>query len=315
MPREPLVTVLMSVFNDVRFLPESVESILGQTFGDFQFIIIDDGSSDGSWDYLASLNDPRLRLIRNPRNVGLTASLNVGLALSTGRYIARMDADDISEPDRLQKQFAFLESHPEIGIVGSSRMLIDEVSAVLSIANAVQGDLEIRWKCLLGNPFAHPAVMLRREVLAHHHLRYDESFRTAQDYEFWTRLLQHTHGENLPEPLIRYRLRDGISRRSKAEQLANHDRIVALANQRLLPAFPLNRAEIRELRGRYGGFSVREEGMEPGEDEWVSKYLAMLDTFCAGHVGREGIEVLRDGVETRLRGACGQKVQNVIACP
>ncbi len=293
MPGEPLVTVLMAVYNDAAFVAESVSSILRQSLKDFEFLIIDDGSTDGTKGILARLADERSRVIHNERNIGLTASLNRGLDAARGCYVARMDGDDVAEPQRLEKQAAFLNTHLDIGVLGCSRRLIDEEGQELGVARALEEDLSIRWKCLLGNPFAHPTVMLRRELLAGHRLRYDQSFRTAQDYELWTRLLPHTRGANFAEPLLRYRLRNGISRQSKAEQLANHDRIALLANRRLLPSFPLNADQIRELRGRYGGHSVREPHMQPDDAVWLGIYRGMFEAFTAAHARHDGLASFR----------------------
>jgi glycosyltransferase involved in cell wall biosynthesis len=281
MPRKPLVTVLLSVHNDAQFLPTAIESVLGQTYGDFEFLIIDDGSTDGIGDYLRSLRDARVRLLRNLGNMGLTRSLNRGLNAAFGTFVARMDSDDIAMADRLARQVEFLEANPHVGIVGSSRHLIDETGAFVAHAAAVEDDLRIRWKCLLGNPFAHPTVMLRLDVLDAHGLRYDESFRTAQDYELWTRLLSVTRGANLREPLLRYRLRDGISRIHKAEQVQSHDRIAHAAIARLLPGFPISEQEVTELRGRFGGHSVRNPAMDLSERKWQEKYRQLCEAFAA----------------------------------
>jgi glycosyltransferase involved in cell wall biosynthesis len=300
--RSPAVTVLLAVFNDDRYLPMAIQSILQQSFDDFELLAIDDGSTDSSGEYLDALRDPRVRVIHNRRNIGLTASLNLGLDASRGGYIARMDADDVCEPDRLQRQVEFLDAHPSVGVLGTSRRLIDEAGAEVAIARAVEGDAAIRWKCLLGNPFAHPTVMLRRSVLAEHVLLYDESFRTAQDYELWTRLLAHTQGENLAEPLLRYRLRDGISRLSKAEQLANHDRIAHAACCRLLPEFPLSLEEVRQLRGRFGGFSVRDPNMDPADVEWADRYRRMREAFTHMYGELSGIASVTMGQTARFSG-------------
>lgn len=298
MSRQPLVSVLMSVHNDLQYLRESIDSILNQTFRDFEFILIDDGSTDGSGDLLIDLSDPRVKLLANPSNIGLTASLNLGLDLARGKYLARMDADDLSEPPRLQRQVEFLEAHPQIGIVGCSRHLINEEGKTIAIAPAMEDDLAIRWKCLMGNPFAHPTVMIRRQVLLDYALRYDPSFRTAQDYELWTRLLPRTVAANLPEALLRYRLRNGISRVSKSQQLANHDRIIQLAIERLLPGFDLNPTDIPQLRGRYGGMSVREPVMAGDDQPWAGIYLKILDAFCQRYADRDGIYDLRERVRS-----------------
>jgi glycosyltransferase involved in cell wall biosynthesis len=128
----------MSVHNDLRYLPQAVDSILRQSFDGFEFLILDDGSTDGSADYLRRLTDPRVRLVRNETNLGLTRSLNGGLDLAGGEFIARMDADDVVMPERLARQVAFLQAHPDTGIVGSSRVLIDEAGDVIAHAPAAR---------------------------------------------------------------------------------------------------------------------------------------------------------------------------------
>jgi glycosyltransferase involved in cell wall biosynthesis len=295
-PDEIAVTVLMAAYNEVRYIAAAVESILGQSFGEFEFLIIDDGSTDSSADYLRNLRDSRVRLVRNESNLGLTRSLNKGLDAARGKYIARMDADDIALPDRLARQVALLDANPHVGIVGSSRVLIDENDQEIAVAQAAEDDLGIRWKCLLGNPFGHPTVMLRRAILEQHRLRYDESFRTAQDYELWTRLLMHTQGANLRQPLLRYRLRNGISKTNKPDQLANHDRIALAACNRLLPEFPLTAEQVTNLRGRFGGFSVRDAAMNPVDLLWLQRYRRMFEAFAAAHAGRPGIDALAAGL-------------------
>jgi glycosyltransferase involved in cell wall biosynthesis len=295
-PDEIAVTVLMAAYNEARFIAAAVESILGQSFGEFEFLIIDDGSTDSSADYLRNLRDSRVRLVRNESNLGLTRSLNKGLDAARGKYIARMDADDIALPDRLARQVALLDANPHVGIVGSSRVLIDENDQEIAVAQAAEDDLGIRWKCLLGNPFGHPTVMLRRAIIEQHRLRYDESFRTAQDYELWTRLLMHTQGANLRQPLLRYRLRNGISKTNKPDQLANHDRIALAACNRLLPEFPLTAEQVTNLRGRFGGFSVRDAAMNPADPLWLQRYRRMFEAFAAAHADRPGIDALAAGL-------------------
>ena len=286
MPDGPVVTVLMAVYNDRRFLPEAVESILLQSFRDFELLVIDDGSTDGCAEYLSTLHDPRVRVVRHPQNLGLTKSLNHGLGLAAGNFVARMDADDVAMHHRLERQVDFLRLHPGIGIVGSSRLIIDEKGAVLATAPALQDDVRIRWKCLLGNPFAHPAVMLRRDVLEPHGMRYEETCRTAQDYELWTRLLSVTRGANLAEPLLRYRLHDrSVGRVYKAEQLQNHDRIALAAIRRFVPGFEITAEGVTQLRGRFGGASVRDESMDPAEERWLKRFRDLLEAFVRAHAG------------------------------
>jgi glycosyltransferase involved in cell wall biosynthesis len=301
MPRTPAVTVLMAVYNEAQLLPQAVESILGQTFGDFEFLVVDDGSTDGSWEYLAALKDPRVRLLRNPRNFGLTCSLNRGLDAARGRYVARMDGDDVATPDRLAAQAAFLDTRPDVGVVGSARTLIDESGVAVAEGRAAEGDLAIRWKCLLGNPFAHPTVVMRASVLKEHGLRYNE-VRRAEDYDLWPRLLARAKGANLPQPLLRYRLRERAAF-DRSAQLASHDRVALSAVRQLVPGFPIAADEVTQLRGRYGGYSVREPGMDPADPLWVARYLQLLEAFAAAHAGEPGAREWYEGQRHAVAGA------------
>lgn len=291
----------MASYNDAPFLPRAVESILAQSLGDFEFLVLDDGSTDGSRDYLSSLRDPRLRVVYHEANGGLPQRLNEGIGLARGRYVARMDADDVAAPHRLHAQATFLDANPEVGIVGSGRRVVGEQGGVLYEVRAVPDDLGIRWKCLLGNPFAHPTVMLRRDTLERLRLRYDEAYATAQDYELWTRLLPHTRAANLPEPLLDYRLRQGLSRTRRPEQLANHDRIALSAIRRLVPGFPAAAEDVRQLRGRYGGNSVREEGMDPADPRWLGRYAALLEAFIAARRDEAGVEAFAVSQREQIR--------------
>jgi glycosyltransferase involved in cell wall biosynthesis len=124
-PGDPRITVLMPVHNGEPYLDASVRSILGQTYGDFEFLVIDDGSTDGSARILRAYQDPRFRIVENGRNLGVVETLNRGLSLSRGEYVARMDCDDESLPERLERQVSFLDSHPEVGVLGTSGDLID----------------------------------------------------------------------------------------------------------------------------------------------------------------------------------------------
>ncbi|MCC7350011.1 MAG: glycosyltransferase [Phycisphaerales bacterium] len=283
MPAQPLVSVLLCVHNDRAYLAPAVESILRQTMGDFEFIIIDDASTDGSADLLAALMDHRIRLSRNPKNLGLTRSLNLGLNAARGRFIARMDADDLCEANRLALQVNFLNENPDVGLLGTSRIMMDESGRFIANAPACRDDLSIRFKCLLGNPFAHPSMMLRAETLIRHGLRYDESFQTAQDYELWVRMLAVTLGANLPQPLLHYRLRGGISKTRKPEQLGNHDRISMKAIHTFVPGFAIEPQELHQLRGRFGGVSVRDPNLDPADPFWQRRHHDLRQAFIDHH--------------------------------
>jgi len=217
----PTVSVLMSVYNGTCFLRESIESILAQSFEDFEFVIVDDGSTDRSWDVLSAYaeEDPRILLTRNNENIGLTRSLNKALALACGEYIARQDADDVSLPNRLEKQVFFLDKNPDFVLVSGEIEFVDAESRVTGRSWRACDPLLVQWFLLFGNYVGgHSQVMYRRElVLAEG--GYDEEYRYSQDYELWTRLIERGDFCILPDVLLRYRTTgEAIGSRHKQEQ-------------------------------------------------------------------------------------------------
>lgn len=198
----------MPVYNGAKYLREAIASILDQSFKDFEFLIINDGSTDNSPEIIAGYHDARIKVI-NQANQGLSAALNRGLELAAGEYIARMDADDISLPQRLARQVAFMDSHPEVGICGTAAIMIDEAGQELRRASYPLTHEEIKTQLLFNSTFAHPSVMFRRAVLNEHHLRYYND--KGEDYELWTRAVKVTKLANLSDFFLKYRLGVGIS--------------------------------------------------------------------------------------------------------
>lgn len=216
----PSVTVLMAVYNDEAHLAESVASILTQDFEDFEFLIVDDASTDGSVTFLRELEarDPRVRVLRNEVNAGLGFSLARGVREAVGDYVVRMDADDVAVPGRLRRQVEFLEQHPEADIVGSSAVEIDcqgKVGArrVMPLEHA--GIVDRIWAC----PLIHPTVAFRRQrILAVGN--YNAALRRSQDYELWFRCVRGgLRFANLEEPLVYYRF-DRTSHRKRPFRIA-----------------------------------------------------------------------------------------------
>jgi hypothetical protein len=202
--RLPKVTVLMPVFNGEAHLREAVESILAQTFTDFEFLVVDDGSTDRSAEIIAAFRDPRIRLLSNDGNHGLIFTLNRGIDLATGKYLARMDCDDISLPERLAHQVAFMESNPEIGICGTwFRKFGTKKDKVVRWQAAPD---HIRCGLLFDAMVGHPTVVMRRELLIRHDLHYDPAYKNAEDFELWVRASQYCDLANLDEVLLRYRV-------------------------------------------------------------------------------------------------------------
>ena len=188
----------------VPMLQEAVESILNQTFRDFELIIIDDCSTDESVDYLKSLDDERVRVIRNPVNMGVTKSLNVGLGQAKGKYIARMDSDDISFPERLQKEFSYMEEHPLTVMCGSR---VEQFGARTGLGIKPISDTDIYRATLLfryPGPM-HPTIFLRHETLLDHGVRYNENLKYAQDYDLYSQVAPLGNIYVFPEPLLKYR--------------------------------------------------------------------------------------------------------------
>ena len=210
--QKPLVSVVMSVFNAEKYIHQAVESILQQTYKNLEFIVINDGSTDGTRDILESFEDSRITLL-NQDNVGITLSLNKGIALARGKYIARQDADDISKPDRLEKQVAFLEAHPKVGLLGSRFEFIDEDGGVKRQSLLPIDNDTLQERLIKINQFCHASVMVRKEALDKVGA-YREFFRYAQDYDLWLRISEHCEIANLPETLVQYReLPEAISSR------------------------------------------------------------------------------------------------------
>jgi Glycosyl transferase family 2 len=199
----PLITVIMPVYNGEAFVREAIDSILGQTFGDFELLVIDDGSSDGSAAIVGSYDDARIRMVENDVNLGVVQTLNRGLDLARGTFIARMDCDDRSLPQRFAKQVAFLEAHPEVGICGAWLESIGERSGF--VWRYPTGVERIRASLLFESALAHPTVMMRHDLLERYGLRYSMAYQHAEDYGLWVEAAQCFALANLPEVLVQYR--------------------------------------------------------------------------------------------------------------
>jgi hypothetical protein len=202
----PKVTVLMAVYNGDRYLREAIESILGQSFQDFEFLIVNDGSTDSSREVILSYDDPRIRLIDNEKNLGQTRSLNRGLELAKGKFIARQDADDISAPQRLARQTAFLESQPEVALAGTWYQEVDASGTLIAERQLPSTWTEIRWWLLFFCPFVHSSVMFRKSMVLDRIGQYDETLAYSQDYDLWLRIARVLPVANLEEYLVKFRL-------------------------------------------------------------------------------------------------------------
>lgn len=203
MKKAPKISVLMPAYNSEAYIAEAIESILNQTFSDFEFLIINDGSTDKTADIVAQYAkvDKRIKFIDNKKNQGLIAVLNQGLDLARGEYIARMDSDDISMPERFEKQISYMDANPDVGMVGTAGQNFGADNTV-NYSPEIVDVVEL----LRGVGFYHPSVMIRKSVLDEHNLRYDKDFYLVEDHELWTRMLKVTKLRNIPDVLLRYRV-------------------------------------------------------------------------------------------------------------
>jgi glycosyltransferase involved in cell wall biosynthesis len=214
----PRVSVIVSTFNGEKYLPEALNSILNQTFDDFELIIVNDGSTDSTSKILGDLKDERLVLIENTVNLGIAASQNKAIAVARGEYVALQDHDDVSLPERLQLQVDFLDRHPEIALVSSSCCRIDEAGKTIEFIERPAGDMELKWGFLFGCPIFHTTVMLRRAVLDDDPA-YSEDYAFACDYELLSRVVAAHQVAQMANSLVRWRTHSDTTSVKRAAEL------------------------------------------------------------------------------------------------
>jgi glycosyltransferase involved in cell wall biosynthesis len=197
------VSVLMPVHNKAPYLREAVESVLRGSFGDLEIVVVDDASTDDSLDVLRSISDARLRIVPLHENRGPGGAANVGIGACRGEYIARLDADDVASPDRLELQVAYMDAHPDVGASGGSLQLFGEGTGLWSFPAE---DDACKAQLLFGVPVSQGASIMRRSVVERHNLRYDPSWpRVGEDWCFWARMAPFTRFGNLERVLVHYR--------------------------------------------------------------------------------------------------------------
>lgn len=201
-----LISVILPAYNAELYIKEAIDSVLAQTFTNFELIILNDGSTDKTEEIILSYQDSRIVYVKNEQNLGLIGTLNKGMALAKGKYIARMDADDICLPERFAKQVNFLEEHPDYIICGTAAYrffnnLTDKKAFYVPI-----NDENIRVRLFFNTGFIHPSVMFRTETIRTHNLSFNDNYKYAEDYYFWMDLLKYGKGFNLKEKLLYYRV-------------------------------------------------------------------------------------------------------------
>lgn len=245
------ITVLMPAYNPGPHFEAAVRSILTQHFTNFELLILDDGTQDGSLDILASIQDPRIRLMRNPRNMGLVETLNIGLREANARYVARMDADDIAHPNRLAHQLAFMQANPDVAICGTwSRTIGEGITSWETHFPPEHADIVCQM--LFNTGLTHPTVMFDKLQLQRHDLAYEGRHPHAEDYDLWTRAAHTVRLANLPEVLLDYRVHaTQVSSSHKETQKQSARRIRENLIRSLTPSANLSNFEIHNQISEY----------------------------------------------------------------
>ncbi|TKF67355.1 glycosyltransferase family 2 protein [Vibrio sp. F13] len=252
-----MVTVLLPVYNAEYHIEDAIRSILAQTYTDFELLIINDGSTDTTLDKINSFNDDRIRLVNLCDNKGLIFALNYGLELARGTFIARMDADDICLPQRLEKQLDFLKGNPDYVACGTS--IINFNQGYDSYMRYPESDAQIRVALtFFERNICHPTVMIRKQVLEQHNIRYRSKYVHAEDYMLWIDLSKYGKLYNLPQGLVRYhRHQNQVSFKYYPQQIAISRQIVTEQLERMWPNLPESR-KLDCLR-----LCVHEQGIYP----------------------------------------------------
>ncbi|MDC4916004.1 glycosyltransferase [Acinetobacter baumannii] len=198
-----LISVILPAYNAEKYIKEAIDSVLAQSLKDFEFIIINDGSIDKTEEIVLSYSDERIVYVKNHKNLGLIKTLNKGIGLAVGKYIIRMDADDICMPQRFERQINFLEKHLEYGVVGSCAL----IHGTKDLYIVPESDEDIKNYMFIDSPFIHPSVCIRARLLKEN--LYSEDFFRIEDYELWVRLAQKTKFYNIQETLLKYRVIEG----------------------------------------------------------------------------------------------------------
>lgn len=203
MKSSPIVSVLLPVHNGQAFVGDAIDSILTQSFKEFELLVLNDGSTDTTIKVCRKFNDSRIRIVSSEKKIGLVETLNCGISFARGQLIARLDSDDIAVNTRLEKQVDFLNSHPDHGLIGSWMRTIGDRKELRKFPTS---DEDIQVAMLFGNPFGHPSVMFRKNWDRGSPGHYSANFTYAEDYEYWTRLASQWKCANLAEPLTLYRI-------------------------------------------------------------------------------------------------------------
>jgi len=217
-----LITVLMTTFNEpVEYIQQSIESVLNQTYANFELLILDDSSNEDAIQAIDSFKrDNRVSVVRDKQRMGFVNALNKGMKMAKGEYIARMDADDICFNDRFEKQINFMQTHSDVDILGGNMKIIDENGIVVSQRQYPCSKLSLKFSTIFRSPVAHPTVMFRRSIIEKN-MFYDDLFKKAEDLEFWLRLRNNGFKiANMPEYVLYFRISGDLAKKRNSEHFS-----------------------------------------------------------------------------------------------
>jgi glycosyltransferase involved in cell wall biosynthesis len=258
----PSISVIMGVYNGEKYLREAIESILKQTFTDFEFLIIDDGSTDKSHEIILSYNDPRIRLIANEQNIGLTKSLNRGLSQAKSEYVARMDADDISHSERLAQQTEYMKFHPDVVVLGTNSCAINDdgkpIWRTFLLADPSFDDFLKENRCV------HGTILFRKEII-NNIGGYNELFLQGQDYALWLEISKKYRIHNLPQILYYLRIHNSSLSIKQCEKTMFFD----ILAKRLASG-----TDIKDLLNLYTECFRTDQYLDPNERIFYYNYMA-----------------------------------------
>jgi len=275
----PAVSVLLPVFNAMPYLKEAVASILNQTFSDLELIAIDDASTDGSLEYLRSIADARMVVVARPKS-GLSRNLNFGIGIARAPILARMDADDVSLPQRIEKQLAFLNAHPNVVACGSHIQFLDPAGSLGEVQRYYTGDAGIRWNLLIDSAIAHPAAMYRKSAIEKAGL-YHPELEPAEDYALWLELARYGQLANVPELLFQYRIHPGSVSSRRVE--VQRDRVREISLRHLLAS------GYAETEAEAEAFRRIARGESPSDPANIDSYIRVARKFLAEQPTARGI--------------------------
>lgn len=290
----PEISVIMPVYNAEEYLSMAINSIINQTCQDWELVIINDGSSDSSEKIILSYSDERIKYFRNEQNLGLINTLNRAIDLCTGNYIARMDADDISESNRFDLLLKFMNTHTDYAMCGSNALVIDKNNVVTGkILNFSSNEL-LQINLLFSVPFVHPSVMFRTEVLKAN--RYSSEYQHAEDYELWCRISDQYKVANISNLLLKYRWHDSnVSVLHAEKQQILKDEIICRQLNKI-GLFP-TREDLFLHKITYDQYRFNEKSPKinftdyDGLDKWFSK-IVRANALCHKYNQQELIAFL-----------------------